>query len=294
MINQKTFISKTVDAIIVIVLSIISLSCILPIWYTLCISISEKSGVAAGLVVLWPVKPTLVSYTQILNDGRFFTAFFISVKRVLLACSLTFITVVMMAYPLSKTNKHFAGRNIFMWILIFTMIFNGGLIPWYMTIKSYGLLNNIWALVLGGSVPMFNVILVVNFFRNLPKELEEAAVVDGAGPWYILFRLYVPLSVPVLATIMLFTFVGHWNEFFSGLILMTKQESYPLQTYIQQLVVVINTSNMTEDQYKMLDAMSNQTLNAAKLFIAMIPVLAVYPFLQRYFITGITLGSVKG
>ena len=180
-----------------------------------------------------------------------------------------------------------------MWFLIFAMLFSGGLIPWYQTMKSIGMINNIWGLVLGNSVPIFDVILVMNFFRNIPKEIEEAALLDGAGPWDTLLKIYIPISTPVIATITLFSMVYHWNEFFNGLILMTRQVNYPLQTYIQQMVVVINTSVMTQDQLRALNELSNQTLNAAKIFIAMIPILCIYPFLQRFFITGITLGSVK-
>jgi ABC-type glycerol-3-phosphate transport system permease component len=180
-----------------------------------------------------------------------------------------------------------------MWILIFSMLFSGGLIPWYLTVKSLGLIDNIWALVLGNSVPVFDVILVMNFFRNLPKEIEEAALMDGAGPWRLLWEIQLPLAVPVLATVTLFSVVYHWNEFFNGLVLMTRQANYPLQTYIQQLVVVINTGTMSQDQLRSLNELSNQTLNAAKIFIAIIPILVIYPFLQRYFISGITLGSVK-
>lgn len=170
---------------------------------------------------------------------------------------------------------------------------NGGLIPWYQTVKGLGLINSIWALVLGNSVPMFNVILVMNYIRGLPKELEEAAIVDGAGPWYILVKLIAPMSVPVFATVALFSIVFHWNEFFQGLVLISKSDHYPLQTYIQQMVVNLNVGVMSEDQYKKMNELSNQTLNAAKIFIAMIPVLCIYPFLQKYFINGITLGSVK-
>jgi ABC-type glycerol-3-phosphate transport system permease component len=245
------------------------------------------------MVRLWPVGFNLNSYAQIMSDSKFFNSFWISIQRVVLGTACNLVVTVLMAYPLSKNTRQFRGRNIITWILVFSMLFNGGLIPWYQTMKSLGLINSIWGLVLGGSVPIFSVILVMNYFRNLPKEIEEAALIDGAGPWTMLFEILIPLSLPVIATVTLFSMVYHWNEFFTGLILMTRQSNYPLQTYIQQVVVVINTSVMTPDELKHLNELSNQTLNAAKIFISMIPILAIYPFLQRYFITGITLGSVK-
>jgi multiple sugar transport system permease protein/putative aldouronate transport system permease protein len=156
-----------------------------------------------------------------------------------------------------------------------------------------GILDTIWALTLAGSLGVFNIILMVNFFRNLPKELEEAALVDGAGPWYILYKLFVPMSKPVIATITLFITVGYWNEWFNGLILMSRPEHYPLQTYIQQLVVTLDITRMTEEEFRALSQLSNRSLNSAKIFIAMVPVLLIYPFLQKYFVSGITLGSVK-
>lgn len=295
MMRSKSLSSKMADVILIIILILIAITCILPLWYTLSLSLSSKTAAAAGAVALWPVDFNIDSYKQLLQDGQFFKSFWISVQRVVLGAGLNFIIVPLMAYPLSKTVKDFKGRNVLMWTLIFTMLFNGGLIPLYLTIKAYGFMNSIWALVLvgGAQTIVFNIILTINFFRNLPKSLEEAALVDGAGPWYILFKLFIPLSIPVLATVSLFSIVYHWNEFLYGLIFMTREEFYPLQTYIQQLVVSIDPSTMTEDQYKRMSELSNRTLDAAKIFIAMIPILLVYPFLQRYFIHGITLGSVK-
>jgi ABC-type glycerol-3-phosphate transport system permease component len=183
-----------------------------------------------------------------------------------------------------------------MWILVFTMLFHGGLIPWYLTIKNLELLDTIWALVLPGAVPVYNIILLMNFFRNLPKELMEAAEIDGAGPWYIMARIFVPLSLPAIATVTLFSIVGHWNSFFDGLVLMNSQDNYPLQTYIQTLVVQINAemmATMSTDQLVDLMKISNRTFNAAKIIVSMIPIVLLYPFIQRFFIHGLTLGSVK-
>jgi putative aldouronate transport system permease protein len=293
MVMDRTLGSRALDAAVAAFLIGAALLCALPLWYTLCLSLSDKAAATAGLVSFWPIGFNTAAYKAIVADGKFLKAFLTSLERVALGTAVTYVVVILMAYPLSKSAREFRPRNFFMWVLVFTMLFNGGLIPWYQTMKSLGLINSIWGLVLGNSVPMFSVILVMNFFRNLPKELEEAAVVDGAGPWFILFKVVVPLSVPVLATIALFSIVYHWNEFFNGLVLTTKADRYPLQTYIQQMVVNLNVGVMTEDQYKRMNELSNQTLNAAKIFIAMIPVLCVYPFLQRYFISGITLGSVK-
>ena len=293
MVKDNTLGSLLIDIIVTVVLVILALSTILPLWYTLCLSLSDKSAAAAGLVTLWPVGFNLTSYQSIVGDVQFFQSFWISIQRVVLGTGAELIATLLMAYPLSKSVRQFPARNVIMWFLIFAWLFSGGLIPWYQTMKSIGMINNIWGLVLGNSLPIFNVILAVNFFRNLPKEIEEAALIDGAGPWQIFLQIYLPLSKPMIATIALFSMVYHWNEFFNGLVLSTRQAFYPLQTYIQQQIVVINTTTLTQDQIQMLNEISNQTLNAAKIFIAMIPILLIYPFLQRYFIKGITLGSVK-
>ena len=293
MVSDRNMADRLTQGVIVAVLVLLALSCLLPLVYTLAVSLSSKAAVAAGRVNLWPVGFTLYSYQEILKDSRFFQAVWVSVQRVVLATGFTLVSVLMAAYPLSREHTQFRQRTPVMWIMVFCMMFSGGLIPWYQNIKSLGLINNILALVLGGGFPVFYLILMINFFRNLPKELEEAALVDGVGPWRMLLRIFVPLSLPVLATVTLFTMVDHWNEFFSGLVLTTTMKNYPLQTYIQQLVVVVDTQALTPDQYKRMSQLSNQTLNAAKIFISLLPVLMVYPLLQRYFVSGITLGSVK-
>lgn len=234
------------------------------------------------------------AYDFVMGDDAFWKAFLVSVQRMVYGTVFTMVVIIMMAYPLSKNKREYKPRNAFMWLLIFCMLFNGGTIPWFITVKNYGMLDTMAALVLAGSVPVFNVILLMNFFRNLPSDLEEAAAIDGAGPWRILWQIVVPCSVPVIATVVLFTSVGYWNEFFQGLVLMQKAENYPLQTYIKQIVVQIPVGvTLTAEQYQQLNQNSNKALEAAKVFIAMIPMLVIYPFLQKYFVNGITLGAVK-
>ena len=274
-------------------MAILAFSCLYPLWYALCLSISEKAAANSGLVTFYPIGFTLQSYQEIMKEAMFFNSFWISIQRTALGTGVTLLLLTLMAYPLSKTKREFCLREVIMWIVIFCMLFSGGTIPWYITVKNYRLIDSIWALVLGGSLPVFYLILMTNFFRSIPSDLEEAAVVDGAGPWKILFMVVVPCSIPVIATIVLFTSVHHWNEFFQGLVLTTTEKRYPLQTYIRQLVVNIQAAAMTRDQIENLFRLSNKSLNAAKVFIAMIPMLVVYPFLQRYFISGIMLGAIK-
>lgn len=297
MIENRTIGSRLFDYSNAIILILLTLACLLPIWYTLMVSFSAREFVAAGEITLYPKGFNLAAYNMILEDSAFFQSVWISVQRVVLASIFTMVVLVLMAYPLSKTNRDLPGRNGIMWTLVFCMLFNGGLIPWYNTIKAYGLFDSVWGLVLCGGVPIFNLILIINFIKNLPEEIEEAAMVDGAGPWRYLYTILVPLIKPVLATVLLFTMVAHWNDFFQGMILSNKADSVPLQTYIQQLTAQLSPDKMigkTPEELAELSKLNNESLNAAKIFIAMIPIMVVYPFLQRYFVKGITLGSVKG
>ncbi|MGN8646230.1 carbohydrate ABC transporter permease [Gracilibacillus sp. HCP3S3_G5_1] len=280
------------DMIILVILLFISFLSLLPVVHIFALSFSSSSAASAGSVTLFPVDFTFAPYTQIMDDPYFFNSFFVSVKRVLLGGIINFVLTVMMAFALSNETSEFRSRNIYMWIIIFAFMFNGGLIPTYMVVQSTGLIDTLWALVLPTAVPIFNVIILMNFFRGLPRALKDAAIVDGSGPWRMLIQIYVPLALPAIATVTLFSIVMHWNSFFDGLIYMNKTENMPLQTYIQQLVIrpdEITSANKEEIMQKA----STRTFNAAKIVVTMLPILIIYPFLQKYFVKGITLGSVK-
>ena len=292
MYGSKSLSDKIIDWIIIIILLVLGFSTLLPLINTLAISFSNKAAVSGGQVNLLPVGFNLNAYSYITQDASFWRAFFVSIERVILGGVLNFFLAILTAYPLSREVKDFPIRNVLMWVFVFGMILNVGLVPWFLTVDRFELINTIWALVLPTALPIWNVVILMNFFRGIPKELDEAARIDGANPWQILWRIYVPVSLPAIATITLFSIVAHWNSFFDGLILMNDPNKYPLQTYIQQLVIA-ERSISTSTQAQLLAKLSNNTLNAAKLFIAMVPILVVYPLLQRYFIRGITLGAVK-
>lgn len=186
MIERKTLSSKICYILIIAVVLLFSLSCLLPLIYTLALSLSSKEAVAAGQVGFWPVGFTLVNYKEIMKDIQFFRSFLTAVIRVVLATVIALGVMIPASYALAKSKKDFAPRNVIMWICVFCMMFSGGLIPWYMTMKNYGLINSVFGLAVCGGLPIYNMILMINFFESIPKELEEAAIVDGAGPWKIL------------------------------------------------------------------------------------------------------------
>lgn len=272
------------------------LSCLIPILNTIAISFSDKVSAGLGKVLIWPVNLTLSPYVEILKDKQFFSSFLISVYRVLLGGIINVLLCIIMAYPLSKSTKAFKAKNIYMWFIVFTMLFSGGLVPSYILVEKLGLIDKIWSLVLPGAVPVFSVIILMNYFKTIPESLEEAAFIDGANPFYILWRIFIPLAKPAIAVIALFSVVGHWNSFFDGLIYINTQEKYPLQTYIQTLTVGLDYQNMNslkpEEITKQMEV-SNLTFNSAKIVVSMIPILLIYPFLQRYFVSGIVMGAVK-
>lgn len=287
---------KFSDVAINLILGFCGLVCLIPILNTVAISFSDRTSAALGLVRLWPVNFTLASYQNMLEETQFWTSFLVSVKRVVIGVSLNMFLSILMAYPLSKSKSVFYKKKYYMWIVVFTMMFNGGLVPTFMVVNKLHMMDTFWALVLPGAVPVFNVIILMNFFKAIPQSLEESAYVDGAGAWTILFKIYLPLSKASLATIGLFAVVTHWNSYFDGKIYINSLTKLPLQTYIQSLATSINTdmmASMTPEEIQEMLEVSSLTFNSAKVVVSMIPILLIYPFLQKYFVTGMVVGAVK-
>jgi len=224
------------------------------------------------------------------------TAFWISIQRVVLGVGLNMFLLVTTSYPLSKPKSRFLGRNIYMGFYVITMLFGGGLIPWYILMLNLGLFDSIWALVLPLGLPVTSMLILMNFMRNLPGELEEAALIDGAGHFTVLFVVLLPILKPALATVALFAFVFHWNDWLSGMLFMNDPANYPLQTYLQTLLVNFrDLMRMAGGDYLViLSRLNEQSGRAAQLFLGLVPLMVVYPFLQKYFTRGLVLGSVKG
>ncbi|WP_170211427.1 carbohydrate ABC transporter permease [Cohnella abietis] len=274
-------------------LALLSLLCIFPLMHMLALSFSSGAAAAAGKVGLWPVEFNTAAYRNILNKPEYLTAFGVSVQRLVLGTLISLTVTIITAFPLSKENNAFQFRTLYAWFFVFTILFSGGLVPWFMTIQKLGLMDSIWALVLPSALSVFNVILLLNFYRGLPKELDESARIDGAGHFRVLWSIIVPLSKPALATVGLFTMVAHWNSWFDGLVLMNRPENYPLQSFLQTIVIQKDMRFISAENVELLKLISDRTSAAAQIFVATVPILVVYPFLQRFFIKGIVLGSVK-
>lgn len=296
MIESKTIGTRlrvfTTYAIVIL----LALLCLFPVWNMVCMSFSSATMVAANKVSIVPLHFTLEAYKMILEDSQFWVSFGTSFLRVALALVINLVMIVLLAYPLSKTVREFSGRNIVMSIMIVAMLFSGGMIPTYLLMKELNLLNSIWSLVLPTAVPISNMIMAMNFMAALPDSLEEAAIIDGASPIQVLLKIIIPCSKPSLATMALFSIVTHWNDFYDGLVYMTKIKDYPLMTYIRTLQVDLSamiTEDMSAEALEKLYDVSGKNLNAAKVVVATVPLMLIYPFLQKYLIHGIVMGAVK-
>lgn len=267
--------------------------CLIPVWYMFCLSLSDKNAIISGHVSLWPIGFTFDNYKYVIKDIQFFRSTAVSALRVILGLIYQTILVVLAAYPLSMRKERFAARQIYVWFFMVPMLFSGGMIPSYLLVANLGIMDTIWALVLTGSVPVFHVILLQNFIKELPDALTEAAMLDGAGHFRMLIQIILPLCKPCLATITLFTVLGHWNEWFKGMLYINTVEKLPLQTYLRSILIKVDLTQMT-DLDTLAQRVAQEGTNAAKVFVAIFPILVVYPFLQKYFTKGLVMGSVKG
>lgn len=274
------------------ILILAAVSCLLPLLHMLAVSLSSSAAASSNSVGLIPVGFNIDSYMEAFKDTKMVNSVWISIKRVGIAIPINMVLTVLAAYPMSFNKEEFPMRNFYSGVIIFTMLFGGGMIPSYILINKLGLMDNIFALILPG-IPVFNVIIMMNFFRQLPKELKEAAFLDGANHIQILIKLYIPLSGAVFATLVLFCFVGHWNSWFDGLIYMNDVDKYPLQTYLQSHLSKISSSPSLEESLRMA-VISKRSLLFAKIVLSIIPFLILFPSLQKYYKTGLVIGAVKG
>ncbi|MFC7623426.1 carbohydrate ABC transporter permease [Microlunatus sp. GCM10028923] len=284
------------NGIIYLILVLLGLVTLLPMINILARSLSGSAAIAANPLMLLPDDFTMEAYGYIFETPVLMRSLGVTVFATVVGTALNLLLTTTAAYGLSKTTL--PGYRLLMWIVIVPMLFGAGLIPTYLLLKSLGLIDNIWVLVVSGLVSPFNLILMRNFFWSLPRELEESARIDGAGDLRVLWHVVLPLSKPVLATIGLFYGVAHWNDFFTGLFFLTDSANFPLQVVLRSIIIdqsmlgMGSTTAPNNDLQKLVVSADN--IRAATIIFSTLPILLAYPFLQRYFVKGIVLGAVKG
>ncbi|GIP33353.1 carbohydrate ABC transporter permease [Paenibacillus sp. J2TS4] len=291
---QKTKVDKVVDVWLYVILALFSLATLFPLYYVFIMSITPFEEVLSnGGFVIVPSEITFAAYKEIFSSRRIPDALRITVTITVIGTFCNLLVTTLLAYPLSK--KFLYGRNLILLALVFTMLFNGGLIPTYLVVRGVGLYNTIWAMIIPGMVSTFNLLIMKTYFENLPGELEEAAKVDGCGDVATLFRIILPLSMPIMATLGLFYGVTHWNEYFKGIMYITEKSLEPIQVVLRNMIQTPNISQelMTTSTME-LAQLPPETVKMATVVVAILPILAIYPFLQKYFIKGMLIGAVKG
>lgn len=270
------------------------LVCIVPFFNVIAISLSSKSAILRGDVTLWPVEFSTKAYEVIVKDASLWRSLFYTVKLTLIYTLISMVLTILIAFPL--TMKRLKGRKFFTIFIVFTMYFSGGTIPIYLNVKSFGLLDNMWGLIIPGLISTFNVIIMKNFFEGIPYELNEAAVIDGANDFQILRYIYLPLSQSALATLSLFYAVGRWNSFSDALYYITSRDLQPLQLKLYNLIKgsqAVEVAVMEGSANELASSLS-ESIESATIIYATLPIICVYPFVQKYFVQGVTMGAIKG
>lgn len=282
---------KVWDGVVIVILLLITGTVLLPLWYVVMTSVTpfDVWSKTNGSLFIAPNKITLQAYRQLLGAGQLPRAFGVSVYITLLGTALNLFVTTLMAYPLAQ--KRFRLRTPLLLLVLFTILFNGGLVPTYLIVRDLHLLNSYWSLMLPNLVNAFNLLVMKAFFQNLPEEIMEAARIDGASEWQVLWRIVLPLSKPIMATIGLFYAVAHWNAFFDAILYISDSHKQPLQVVLRAILSAGNLAEFADVSAG--SVVPTETLRMAAVVLTTIPVLLVYPFLQRYFTAGVLLGSVK-
>lgn len=256
-------------------------------------SFSSNNAITTGKVVLWPVDVTTISYRYVVGEAQFWNSLKVSVIITIAGTAGAMLITCLTAYPLSKTWLY--GRKALVLYFVFTMLFSGGMVPSYLLMRTLGFINTIWVLIVPGMLGVYNMILLKNFFEEIPEAVEESAQLDGAGNVRILWSIVLPMSLPAMATIGLFYAVGYWDNYMTGLLYITKPDLRPLQTYLYVLVTQVMNLDETASMSDLENAALNtEAIRAATIMLACVPIMCVYPFLQKYFVKGMRVGSVKG
>ncbi|MEC0241637.1 carbohydrate ABC transporter permease [Paenibacillus dokdonensis] len=280
------------DYILMVVLIILSLMILIPFWNVIMISFSSQKEYADNPMMLFPKHPTLDAYKALFQDGRILTGFWNTIKVLVVGLPLSLFLTSTMAYGLSR-NK-FPGKKLIFFLVLFTMIFNGGIVPLYLVMKSLHLTGSLWSVILVGSFSAFNMILMMNYFQGLPESLMESARLDGAGEWKILFSIVLPLAAPIMATITLFYGVAFWNGWYDAMIFLRKAEMLPLQNVLRTIIVESSTNVSNASSVDAIGKTGFSTgMKMASVFVSMIPIMCFFPMLQKHFAKGVLTGAIK-
>jgi len=280
------------DSLVYLFLLAMGLAMLLPLANVFSKSVSEEWAILSGKVGVFPVGFQLDTLREVVSSDIFIRAFAISVGVTVVGTVVSILLTAVTAYPLSK--RHLPGISMVMVLFVFTMLFNGGMIPNYLLIRNLNLINNLWSLILPGMISVFNLLIIKSYYEGLPEALEESARIDGAKTYTILFKVILPLSMPVIATISLFYAVGFWNDYFHPMLYINETSLKTLQLYLRDVVMDADASNAGNKSIDDMMNMSPEGVRAATVVASTVPILCVYPFLQKYFIKGVLIGSVKG
>jgi len=291
--GKRSAVRKTADEYVIsgfsyLIVGVFALLCFIPILLVIIYSFTPYDLYLKNHFDFFPSRLTLDAYRMVTNYRYIWTGYGNTLYITLFGSILSLIVLVLTGYPLSK--RDLKGRNVYMTLWIITMFFSGGMIPNYFLIRTLGLLNNRWSLILPGLVSCYNLILMKNYIQGLPGSLEEAALIDGANDLVVLVRIVLPLSAPILATLGLFTAVGYWNSYFNAIMYMTKRANWPLQLVLRELLFESAVNEMTAMDERVSTPF---LLKMASIVVATVPIMCIYPFLQKYFMTGLALGGVK-